>query len=353
MLLQSERHEVDPDPVRFAAFAVERGWGDGLPLIPPVAERVERHVEASALAPETLIALIPPLNGECTVERLAINAVMAGAPPGAMPLLVAALAAMAEPDFELHALNATTASVVPALIVNGEVRHRVGVSYGSACLGGGDGTNAAVGRALRLVMRNVGGQRAGVTSQTVFGQPARTAGIVFAEWEERSPWAPLAERRGVRGDAVTVFGAMGTMNMLDGVADRAELLLDVIGRSLAYPSANGYLSGLAFSEAVVGLNPVWAEMIGRAFPDVSDAEDVIWDAAALPISSWPREYHKPLEDAGRIGDDGRVHLLAERERRLLVVVCGGRGGLHGLGIHGFGTSTSITRPVAAAGELPS
>ena len=345
MQLTAARHEVDPDPVAFAALAVERGWGDGLPLVPPTPERVEAHVVASHLGPEAVIAEIPPLNGQCTVERLAINAVMAGAPPESMPLLVAAISAMSDPDFELHSLNATTASVVPAMIVNGPIRQALSVSFGSGCLGGADGNNASIGRAVRLTMRNVGGQRAGVTSQTVFGQPGRTAGIVFSEWEERSPWAPLAERRGVSGNAVTVFGAMGTMNMLDGVADRGSILLDTIGRSLAYPSANGYLSGLAFSEVVVGINPIWAEMIGRDYPDIKEVEDVIWDAAALPITSWPSEYHQPLGDAGRIAQDGRVHLMKERDRRLLLVVCGGLGGLHGLGIHGFGTSTSITRPV--------
>lgn len=345
MALTGARHLVDPDPTAFASFAAERGWGDGLPLVPPTPERVQAHVDASGRPGDEVVGEIPPLNGDCTIERLATNAVMAGAPAAAMPLLVAAVEAMTEPDFELHALNATTASVVPAVIVNGPCRQGLGLAYGAGCLGGALGLGPSLGRALRLVMRNVGGQVAGVTSQTVFGQPGRIAGIVLAEWEERSPWAPLAERRGVAGDAVTVFGAMGTMNMLDGVSDRADLFLDTIGRSLAYPSANGYLAGLAFSEVVVGINPVWAEIIARTYPDIADVEDRIWESAALPASSWSPEHRALLEDAGRVDAEGRVHLLAEREGRVLVVVCGGLGGLHGLGMHGFGTSTSITRSV--------
>ena len=338
-------HEVDADPVKFAALAVERGWGDGLPLIPPTLGRVEEHLAACELDPDTVIARLPPLASDCTVEHVAINAVMAGAAPSAMPLLLTTIAAMAVPDFELHALSATTAPVVPAVIVNGLVRHRLGVSFGAGCLGGGDGNNAAIGRAIRLVLRNVGGHRIGATSQSVFGQPARTAGLLFGEWEERSPWPPLAERRGCPGDAVTVFGAMGTVNMLDTTSERADLLLTIIGRSLAYPSANGYLPGLAFSEVVVGLNPVWAELVGRQFPDISEVEDHIWDAAALSIDTWPREYHQALEEAGRIDGDGRVHLLKDKVGRILLVVCGGLGGLHGLALHGFGTSTSITRGI--------
>ena len=344
-MLTSERHVVSTDPIDFTRYAVDRGWGDGLPLVPPTVERVEQYVDQSGLAPDTVIAELPPLSGECTVERLAINAVMAGAPASSMPLLVAAVTAIAEPDFELHALNATTASVVPAFIVNGPVRHDLGISYGAGCVGGADGNGPTIGRAIRLVMRNVAGQRAGVTSQSVFGQPGRTAGIVFGEWEERSPWAPLAERRGVRGSAVTAFGTMGTMNIVDQVSDSADLLLDILGRSLAYPGANGYLTGFKFSEVVVGINPIWADVIGREYSNIEDVENRIWDAAALPLESWPREYHEPLINAGRVTDDGRVHLMKEREGRVLVTVCGGLGGLHGLGMNGFGTSVSVTKPI--------
>jgi hypothetical protein len=341
------RHELSADPVEFARQAAEKGWSDGLPLVPPTEERVREHIAASGLDGQMVVAELPPLNGKATVERIAVNAVLAGAPAEAMPLLVAAVTAVAHPEFDLQAVNATTASVVPALIVNGPSRRALGVPYGAGCVGGADGNGAAIGRALRFVMRNVAGQRVGLTSQSVFGQPGRTTGIVFGEWEERSPWAPLAERRGVPGDAVTAFATMGTMNIVDTHADSADLLLDIVGRSLAYPGANGYLTGFRFSEVVVGLNPVWAEIIGAAYPDVTDVEDRIWDAAALPLSLWPEKYHQPLADAGRVADDGRVHLMKEREGRVLVTVCGGLGGLHGLGLNGFGTSVSITEPFRA------
>ena len=129
---------------------------------------------------------------------------------------------MARFRVQLHALNATTGSVVEALVVNGSARHTLGLPMGAGCLGGVAGHAPAIGRALRLVLRNVAGQHVGVTSQSVWGQPGRVAGIVFGEWEERSPWAPLAERRGVAGDAVTVIGAMGTMNICDPLASTAD-----------------------------------------------------------------------------------------------------------------------------------
>ncbi len=345
MVLTSRRHGVDGDVVRFAELAVERGWGDGLPLVPPTVERVEAYVAAAGLPPDQVLAQIPPLRGDCTVERLAINVVMAGAPAAAMPLLVAAVSALAEPDFDLAALNATTAAVAPAVIVNGPVRHELGISFGASCIGGADGHNAAIGRALRLVLRNVGGLRAGVTTQSVFGQPGRVTGLVFGEWEERSPWPPLAQRRGVTGDAVTVFGAMGTMNIIDLESETADLLLQQIGRSLAYPGANGYFSRIAFAEIVVGINPIWAELIGREYPDISEVEYRIWDAAALPLDSWPAPRQESLREAGRVSKDGRVHLMREGDIRLLVVVCGGLGGHHALALHDFGSSSATTRSI--------
>jgi hypothetical protein len=350
--LTSARYEVDSDPAAFSAYAVEKGWGDGLPLIPPTPEAVERFVLASGLPPDAVIARVPPQWGECTVERLAVNAVMAGAPAGAMPLLISSVSAICDPDFELTALNVTTAPVVPALIVNGPIRHELGISFGASCTGGADGSNASVGRALRLVLRNIGGLRAGVTSQSVFGHPGRVAGMVFGEWEERSPWAPLAERRGVPGDAVTTFGAMGTMNIIDLESETADELLHQIGRSIAIPGANAFFAGIAFSEILVATNPVFAEIIGRAYPDVKDVEQRIWESAWLPVSAWPPYSQRTLEDAGRVSKDGRVHIMREGDVRILFMVCGGLGGHHSLALHDFGSSSAATRPIER-GVIPS
>ena len=186
--MTSGRVEVAADIEAFSAEAVVRGWGDGLPLVPPTPERVARFL--GALPPDEVIAQLPPSGAACTNEKLAINAVMAGAPAASMALLRASVFAMARPDFDLHALNATTGSVVPAMVVNGPGRDTLGIPYGAGCLGGVAGPAPAIGRAIRLVMRNVAGQRIGVTSQSVYGTPGRVTGIVFGEWEERSPWSP-------------------------------------------------------------------------------------------------------------------------------------------------------------------
>ncbi|ARR56783.1 hypothetical protein HY78_26740 [Rhizorhabdus wittichii DC-6] len=321
-----------------------QGWGDGLPLIPPTEARVQDFLVAGGRFPDELVAILPPLRAECTVEKIAVNAVMAGCAGDAMPLLCAAIEAMADPKFDLAGLNATTGSVVPAIIVNGPVRHALDIPCQAGCLGGVAGPAPAIGRAIRLIMRNVAGQLIDATSQSVYGTPGRVAGIVFGEWEERSPWAPLAERRGIAGDAVTVYGAMGTANICDVVADSAEGFLDIIAKSMAYPGANGFLTSSAFSETLCAINPVWAEVIAKAYPDMADVQAYLWDRCALPIDWWRPEYRAPIEALGRIGPDGRVHLTPTPDD-VIVMVAGGLGGLHAAMLHSWGTCLTVTRPI--------
>ncbi|MFM0347818.1 hypothetical protein [Paraburkholderia sp. RL17-347-BIC-D] len=341
MLLMSDRVEVAPDAFGFAQFAAERGWGDGLPLVHPTVELVEAYVLASGASADLVVGQIPPHNADCTVERLAINAVMAGAPADAMPLLMAAVTAITKRDFGLHPMNATSAPVVPALILNGSIRHELKISCGAGCVGGADGPNLAIGRALRLVIRNVGGQRVGKTCETCFGQPARVTGIVIGEWEEKSPWPPLGERRGVSGNSVTALSTNGTMNIVDNTSETADLLLDRIGRSLAYPGSNGFRPHAEFATVGVGINPIWAEIIGKAYPNIADVQKRLWDFASFPIESWPKEHQILLEEAGMVAPDGRVPLVKDPDR-LLIMVCGGLTGHHALALHGFSSCVPST-----------
>jgi hypothetical protein len=301
-------------------------------------------MEQWGVEPGEPVAVLPPSEATCTAEKLAINTVMAGAPASALPLLRAAIEAVADPGFELHALNATTGSVTPALVINGSVRHRLRIPFGAGCLGGADGGAAAIGRAFRLVMRNVAGQRIGVTSQSTFGQPGRVAGIVFGEWEERSPWAPLAERRGVAGDAVTVFGTMGTANICEVVANDPQVLLEFLGRGLVQSGANGYLVQLSFAEVLVALNPVWADMIGAAYPDVTEVQNILWRTASTPLSEFPLQHQRQYESIGWVDDRGRVP-LARLPEHIMVMVAGGLGGLHAAALHSWGTTITQTRPI--------
>jgi hypothetical protein len=341
--LSSSRLEVDDDVVAFTKFATDAGWGDGLPLVAPTEERVRAHVAASGRFPEELLGELPPRRGRCTVEKVAVNAVMAGAPAEAMVLLCAAVEAMAEPSFNLFALNTTTSCVVPGVFVNGPARHDLSIPYAAGCFGGEAGPGPSIGRALRLVMRNVAGQVVGVSSKSVFGQPGRVSGIVVGEWEERSPWPPLAERRGVAGNAVTVHGCTGTIDVADIVADNGSDLVEVIGRSLAFPGTNAFIGPHHGAEIMVVLAPPWAEMIAADLGGVDEVQRRLWEDASLPVQRWPWPHRRAAEANGRVDDSGLVHLV-EAPDDLLVMVAGGLGNLHALALHSFGPTRSVTRP---------
>jgi hypothetical protein len=347
MTLTSGRVQVDLDVVSFTRFANASGWGDGLPLIPPTEDLVRRYVAAAGRRPDEIVASLTTVESSFSVEKIAINTAMSGAPEEAMPLICAAVAAMSDPAFDLAAQNATTASVVPALFVNGPIRHELDIPFGAGCFGGATGSGASIGRAVRLIMRNIAGQQSGRTSESVFGQPGRVSGIVIAEWEEHSPWAPLAERRGVPGDAVTVYGAMGTASIVELVAERGPDVLEVIGKSLAYVGANNFLSQAVVSEVAVALNPTWAlEVIGRDLPDIRDVQQVLWDQASLPIDWFAAPHRRGLEAAGRVRAGGRVHLVPTPED-IIVLVCGGLGGLHATMLHCFSGTHSVTMAVSS------
>jgi hypothetical protein len=258
-------------------------------------------------------------------------------------LIIAAIEAMAAEEFNLAALNATTGSVVPAVLVNGPVRDELGIPYEVSCFGGVASAAPAIGRAIRLVMRNVAGQVAGVTSQSVYGTPGRVTGIVVGEWEERSPWAPLAERRGVPGNAVSVYGAMGTTNICDTIADGGRQLLEFVGKGLVHHGANGMLPSSAFSEAHVALNPMWAALIAREVPSIEDVQQILWDESSLPIESFPDGYEPALLAMDRC-HDGRVH-VAQSPEDIIVMVCGGLGNLHATTMHSWGDTRTVTRPI--------
>jgi hypothetical protein len=345
--LTSTRLEVDDDLEAFTKLATDSGWGDGLPLVPPTEERVRAHVAAADRWPDDLLAEVPPRGGRCTVEKLAVNAVMAGAPAASMPLLCAAIEAMGDPQFNLFALNTTTSSVTPAVLVNGPARHRLGIPYGPGCFGGQAGPAPPIGRAIRLVMRNVGGQVVGESSKSVFGQPARVTGMVVAEWEEQSPWPPLAERRGLPPgvSAVTVHGATGTIDIADIVADNGADLVAIIGRSLAVPGTNAFIGSHHGAEIVVCLAPPWAELIARAFPAMGDVQAALFGAASLPVDGWPGPHQRSLRANDRVDGDGVVHLV-ETPEHLIVVVCGGTGNLHGFALHSFGPSRAVSRTIS-------
>ncbi|WP_317928920.1 hypothetical protein [Halioxenophilus sp. WMMB6] len=342
--LSSQTHEAEIDDVMaFTEYAMSKGWGDGLPLVPPTETRVRTMLAANNRYADEVICQLPPIDADCTVEKIAINAVMAGAPAEGLPLIIAALEAMAAPNFELFGLNATTAPVIPLTLVNGDIRNRLNIPYKHGCLGGTASTSVAIGRAIRLIIKNIAGQEVGVTCQTTFGSPGRIPGILFGEWEERSPWAPFAERRGIKGDAVSVYGTMGTQNIIDTTSQKGQDFVEMIGKSLAYPGANGFSPAMPYAEMMVAINPVWAEILHRDIPNLEDIQELIWRHASIDADYLTTNHRQQLEAQDRV-INGRVYVAVE-PKDVLVVCCGGTGGLHATGFHSFGSCITQTRKI--------
>jgi hypothetical protein len=181
-------------------------------------------------AADEVVAVVPPDLVECTVEKVAVNAVMAGCRPEYLPVVLAAVEAACTDTFNMHGLLATTMPVGPVLIVNGPVRRRIGMNSGINALGQGNRANTTIGRALQLVVRNLGGGRPGGVDRATQGNPGKVS-FCFAEDEEGSPWEPLSVERGFGPEAstVTLFPGEGPRNVVDQLSRTPESL----SRSLA------------------------------------------------------------------------------------------------------------------------
>jgi hypothetical protein len=208
----------------------DRGWTDGLPVVPPTEARVLRMLTGTSRAPDEVVAVIPPDLVPCTVEKVAVNAVMAGCRPEYLPVVLAAVEAACTDTFNAHGLLATTWFSGPMVVVNGPIARAIGMNSGGNALGQGNRANAAIGRALQLVIRNVGGGRPGGVDRATLGNPGKYT-FCFAEAEETSPWEPLSVERGYPAgvSTVTLFAAAG----VQGVADQLSRTPESLARSLA------------------------------------------------------------------------------------------------------------------------
>ena len=227
--LKSRRIEIGSDEDEHEAMFA-RGWSDGLPLVPPTEERVLRMLDGTARDPQEVLGLVPPDLAPATVEKIGVNAVMAGCKPEYLSVVLAAVEAVLEEEFAMHGVLATTMFVGPVVVVNGPVRRRIGMNSKGNALGQGNRANAAIGRALQLVIRNIGGGRPQEVDRATLGNPGKYT-YCFAEDEEGSSWEPLAVERGLQPgrSAVTVFAGFG----LQGVVDQKSRDPESLSRSFA------------------------------------------------------------------------------------------------------------------------
>lgn len=202
-----------------------RGWTDGFPVIPPTRERVLKMLTGTTRAPQDVVAIAPPNLVELTVEKIAINAVMAGCLPEYLPWVIAALEAVCNDEFNMHGVLATTMPVGPVIVCNGPGTRAIGMNSGINAFGQGNRANNTIGRAVQLTIRNVGGGRPGEVDRATHGNPGKVS-FCFAEDEEGSPFTSLASARGIPNgtNAVTVFAGEGPRCIVDQLARTPEEL---------------------------------------------------------------------------------------------------------------------------------
>jgi hypothetical protein len=350
--LASRAFEVDDDLEAVYQLMEERRWTDGLPVIPPTEARIRAMLQGTDRGPAEVIARIPPLNAPATVEKIAINAVMAGCRPEYLPVVLAAVEAVAAPEFNLLGHNTSTTSSTPLLVVNGPSRDALDLNYRESCFGPSTRANATVGRAVRLVIANVGGVVARQTSKSVFGYPGRYT-MCVAEWEERNPWEPLSVQMGLpRGqDAVTAQSCHTLQDIVELHCKSAECLLTVWAHSIDHIGQNQFVGhtpdNLSLGQVLIIFCPDFADTIARDGWSLADVREFLYQNTQPPVERWPRELRALLEEGGRIVD-GRVPLVAAPEQ-FLIMVAGGAGGYHGMAAHGFGATLAQCRPFRLGG----
>ena len=235
-------------------FYYRKGWTDGLPIIPPTEEAVAEMMTGTDLAPDHIVATIIPRKGKATIEKIAVNAVMAGALPTYMPVLIAAVQSFADPKTRFDTFEVSTGSWAPFLAINGRIRNDINVNCSSGALSPGNIANAAIGRAVGLIVKNIGGARKAVEDMGVIGNPGKYS-LVIGEDEEASPWEPLSVERGFKKEdnTLTVFfpntfiqtvpggtDAKGILNTLAGMVTSTMSSLIIIPSWAKVLSSEGY-----------------------------------------------------------------------------------------------------------------
>ena len=260
----------------------ERGWSDGLPVVPPTELRVLRMLKGTTRAPEETVGTVPPNLSDCTVEKVAINAVMAGCKPEYLPVVLAAVEAALTPEFCMHGMLCTTHFVGPMVIVNGPVAKAIGMNSGVNALGQGNRANATIGRALQLVIRNVGGGVPGGIDRATLGNPGKYT-YCFAEDESDPHWPSLAVERGVEPgmSAVTLFGGEGLLGNFDQLSRTPESLTRSLALSLR---AVGHPKKAGSHDALLILSPEHFRTYRQAGWSKAQTRDAFEEALRLPGS---------------------------------------------------------------------
>ncbi|MGZ7069187.1 MAG: hypothetical protein ACXVHN_00025 [Methanobacterium sp.] len=327
---------VEPDADKISYEFYIKKQTDGLPIIPPTGERVRKFIDFSGLTKNDLIALLPPMSGKATVEKIAINSVMAGCIPQFMPIIIHAIKAISEEKFNLPAINATTHPVAICTLLNGPIANEIGINSDTGCLGPGNIANATIGRAIRLCLINIAGAIPGIGDHATMGSPSKYA-FCFGEAEDENPWETLNVERGFgeNESTVTMMAVDSPHNVNDHRSKTAKDLMDTIIDTAAVAGCNNsHVPG----EILVIMSPEHSKTIAADGWSKKDLKEYFHENAYVSSELGDRGGRKLDE---KWIHDGKV-LITRTPDDVNIVVAGGPG-RHTMICHGFGTSSqSIT-----------
>jgi hypothetical protein len=323
----------------------ERGWTDGLPIVPPTERRVRELLKQTPRDPREIVGVLPPRQGEATVEKIAANAVMAGCRPEYFPVVLAAIEALADPRFNLDSVQATTHPVATLLVVNGPIARAIGLQAGYNAFGQGFRANVTIGRAVRLVLMNVGGGLPGSGDRATQGSPAKIAYCV-AENEAESPWEPLHVEAGLPAgtSTVTAFGCEGPHNIQDHYSNTALGVLLTVAGAMGQAGSNNLLGR---GWPLLSLGPEHAATIAKEGYSKQKVKEFLFAHARFPLARLGLEYRRQqIERWGVVDAPDTMVPIVRKAEDISVIVVGGAG-KHSSWQPTFGDGTHWTRrPIA-------
>ncbi len=338
---------AEPDPASLIEAYFERGWTDGLPVVPPTEKSVAETLAGAGLRGDEVLGEIPGRNTVVVAEKVAINAVLAGCRPEYMPVVAAAVRGLCHPDFAYHGPASSTGGSAMVLIVNGPIARRIGLNAGNNAFGQGWRPNATIGRAVRLVMMNVMQARPGLLDRATLGTPGKYS-FCFAEQEEEHPWEPLHVARGLRPgqSAVTVYASNSLYQVYNQLAAAPEPLLrcfaDALG-NLGVPNVRG------FNQALVVFAGEHTEVLRQSGWSRCQVQRFLVEHTRRRVVDLKRAGRLPGEVVP--ADETTWRHLFDNPEDVLIVCAGGRAGSWSACLPGWGNKW--TKAVTMAiGEVP-
>ncbi len=335
--------ELSPGAEAALEAAMENGPGDGLPLIPPTWRAVDAMLASTQEGSGHVLGMMAPGMVDVTVGDAAVCAVLAGCKPAHFPVVLAALEAVMEPEFNFLAIQATTELASPLVIVHGPVAERLGVHSGSGCLGPGFRANATIGRAVRLAAVRLGMAVPGETDMATFGHGGKFSAC-FAE--AACGWEPLHATRGFRAEqsAVTVVAADAPVNVNDYASGSAESVLRMITATMSYPGSNNAQGG---GEVLVVISPQHLGLLASGGMGREDAQRALFEGARVPLTSFSPEIAERVRGRrpGLFEDSSPDAVpVADGPESILIAVAGGPGS-HTLFFPTYGETRAVTKAV--------